>query len=124
MDWVDTLPGGLETPIGELSSSISTGQAQRIAIARAFYKDAPLLIMDEPTSAVDPIMEASLMESTRALMQKRTTITIAHRLPTIYQSDKILMLQSGRIVEQGDHDSLVELNGLYSDFFREYHNVH
>ncbi len=124
MDWLDTLPRGWESHIGELSSGISTGQAQRIAIARAFYKDAPLLIMDEPTSAVDPIMESSLLESTRELMRTRTTITIAHRLPTIYQSDQILMLKTGRIVEQGDHNSLVKLGGLYFDFFREYHNDH
>ncbi len=121
--WIDSLPGGWNSPVGELASGISTGQAQRIAIARAFYKDAPLLIMDEPTSAVDPLMEASLQELTRTLIQHRTTITIAHRLPTIYQSDAILMMKSGRIMEMGDHASLLQAGGLYAEFFRTYHDA-
>jgi ATP-binding cassette subfamily C protein CydD len=123
LEWISSLPHGWNSPVGELSSGISTGQSQRIALARAFYKDAPILLLDEPTSAVDPILEKQLQETTSALLQKRTSITIAHRLPTIYQSDEIVFLQSGRIMEKGDHVSLLNKHNYYFDFYQRYHHA-
>jgi thiol reductant ABC exporter CydD subunit len=119
-EWVESLPQGWDTPTGERGRAVSAGQAQRIAIARAVYKDAPLILLDEPTSAVDPILEKSLQEATRTLMADRTVLTIAHRLPTIYQSDRILLLEGGQLLEQGTHSELLARNGIYADFLRRY----
>jgi ATP-binding cassette, subfamily C, bacterial CydCD len=113
-DFIQSLPQKYETIIGEGGARLSSGQAQRLALARAFLKDAPILILDEPTSSLDPETEALLEESTRKLMQGRTTITIAHRLNTIFQSDRILVLDSGRLIEQGTHKELLENNGIYA----------
>jgi len=122
-EWISSMPDGWKSPVGELSAGISTGQAQRIALARAFYKNAPILLLDEPTSAVDPFLEKYLQETTRNLLQRRTSITIAHRLPTIYQSDEIIFIQSGRIAEMGDHASLLKLGNHYFDFYQRYHHA-
>ena len=113
-DFVMSLPNGYETRVGEAGSRLSGGEAQRVALARAYLKDAPLLILDEPTASLDPVTEAALAESTRQLMQGRTTITIAHRLNTIRNADKILVLESGKLVEQGTHDELVLKDGVYA----------
>ncbi len=102
-EFIESLPQKYETVIGESGARLSSGQAQRLALARAFLKDAPILILDEPTSSLDPETESLLEESTRKLMQGRTTITIAHRLNTIFQADQIVVLESGRIVEMGTH---------------------
>jgi len=117
-DFIESLPQKYETIIGESGARLSSGQAQRLALARAFLKDAPILIMDEPTSSLDPETEALLEESTRKLMQGRTTITIAHRINTIYQSDQIIVLKSGRIVEQGTHRELLANNSVYASMVK------
>jgi ATP-binding cassette subfamily C protein CydCD len=113
-EFIKSLPQKYETVIGENGARLSSGQAQRLALARAFLKDAPILILDEPTSSLDPETESLLEESTRELMKGRTTIIIAHRLNTIFQSDQIIVLDSGHIVEQGTHRELIANNGLYA----------
>ncbi len=113
-EFISSLPNGYETRVGEAGSRLSGGEAQRLALARAYLKDAPLLILDEPTSSLDPVTEAALEASTRNLMAGRTTITIAHRLNTIRQADKILVLDGGKLVEVGTHDELIAKNGVYA----------
>jgi ATP-binding cassette subfamily C protein CydCD len=119
-DFIESLPEKYETIIGESGARLSSGQAQRLALARAFLKDAPILILDEPTSALDPETESLLEESTRELMQGRTVITIAHRLNTIFQADTIIVLDEGKIIEQGMHKELLAKNGMYASMVRTY----
>jgi ATP-binding cassette subfamily C protein CydCD len=113
-DFIESLPEKYESMIGENASRLSSGQAQRLALARAFLKDAPILILDEPTSSLDPETESLLEESTKKLMQGKTVITIAHRLNTIFQADQIIVLDEGKIIEQGTHNELINKNGLYA----------
>lgn len=119
-NFIESLPEKYETVIGENASRLSSGQAQRLALARAFLKDAPILILDEPTSSLDPETEALLEESTKNLMQGKTVITIAHRLNTIFQADQIIVLDQGKIIEQGKHDELIKQNGLYAKMVKTY----
>jgi len=119
-DFIETLPDKYETIIGESGARLSGGQAQRLALARAFLKDAPILILDEPTSSLDPETESLLETSTRQLMQGRTVITIAHRLNTIYTADQIIVLDQGCIIEQGTHDELMTQNGMYVEMVKAY----
>ncbi|MBN8920999.1 MAG: ATP-binding cassette domain-containing protein, partial [Rhizobiales bacterium] len=116
--FVDGLPQGLDTPIGERGVTLSGGQRQRIAIARAILRDAPLLLLDEATSALDAESETAVQAALERLMQGRTTIVIAHRLATVLSCDRILVLDGGHIVEQGTHAELVERGGLYARLAR------
>jgi ABC-type multidrug transport system fused ATPase/permease subunit len=100
--------------VGERGAQLSGGQRQRVAIARALLKNAPILILDEATSSVDPASEAAIQTALERLFHKRTTIVIAHRLSTIRQADRILVLNNGAVVEHGTHDELVLRGGLYS----------
>jgi ATP-binding cassette subfamily C protein CydCD len=122
-EFIESLPQKYETVIGESGARLSSGQAQRLALARAFLKDAPILILDEPTSSLDPETESLLEESTHRLMKGRTVLTIAHRLNTIFQADQIIVLESGRIVEQGTHNELIENNGMYASMVKSYIQV-
>jgi ATP-binding cassette subfamily C protein CydCD len=119
-EFIESQPQKYETVIGEGGARLSSGQAQRLALARAFLKDAPFLILDEPTSSLDPETESLLEESTRKLMEGRTTLTIAHRLNTIFQADQIIVLDEGKIVEQGTHRELLANNSLYASMVKTY----
>ena len=112
-EFITRLPDGYDTQLGERGSRLSGGERQRIAVARAFLKNAPLLILDEPTSAIDSKTEAVILDSLDRLMEGRTTFMIAHRLSTIRRADWILVVDQGQIVEQGRHDDLLAANGLY-----------
>jgi ATP-binding cassette subfamily C protein CydCD len=119
-EFIESLPQKFETHIGEAGARLSSGQAQRLALARAFLKNAPLLLLDEPTSNLDPETETLLEESTRRLMQGRTVITIAHRLNTVFKANRIIVLEAGQIIEAGDHRELLEQNGTYSRMVATY----
>ncbi len=113
-DFIVALPGGYGGVVGEAGARLSGGQRQRIAIARAFLKDAPILLLDEATSALDTESEAQVQAALARLMAGRTTLVIAHRLSTIRGADRIYVLDQGRVAEVGDHDSLIDLGGLYA----------
>ena len=114
LDFVDRLPQGVNTVIGHNGGELSGGQRQRLAIARALYKDAPILILDEATSALDSESERAVQAALDTLMRGRTTLIIAHRLSTIEHADRIVVLDAGRVVEQGPHATLLTAGGLYA----------
>jgi ATP-binding cassette subfamily B protein len=118
LDFVRALPEGLQTRLGERGVTLSGGQRQRLAIARAILKDAPILLLDEATSALDAENEVLVQEALDHVMQGRTTLIIAHRLATVLAADRILVMDGGRIVEQGRHAELVARNGLYARLAR------
>lgn len=115
--WIDSLPDGYNTPVGEMGSRISGGQRQRLAIARALLKDAPILVLDEATSNLDVETEREVNAAIRELQIGRTTLTIAHRLSTVQNADRILVLEQGRVVEHGRHAQLLAERGVYARIF-------
>ncbi|MGJ4881171.1 ABC transporter ATP-binding protein/permease [Bradyrhizobium sp. HKCCYLRH1065] len=117
-EFIRRLPDGFDTSLGERGVTLSGGQRQRIAIARAILRDAPLLLLDEATSALDAESETLVQTALEGLMKDRTTLVIAHRLATVLSCDRILVMDRGRIVEQGTHTSLVAANGLYARLAR------
>lgn len=120
-DFIMGFPLGYDTPVGEHGTQLSGGQRQRIAIARALVKDAPIILLDEATAALDSESEKQVQEAIEQLCQNRTTIVIAHRLHTIMHADQILVVENGTIVETGRHDDLLRRGGRYASFFRLQH---
>jgi len=116
-EFISQLSNGYESQVGERGGHLSVGQRQRIGIARAFLKDAPILLLDEPTSALDPTTESAIMETIKELMRGRTTIIITHRIATIHNVDQIVVLENGRVVEQGRGPELVARGGVYAKLY-------
>jgi ABC-type multidrug transport system fused ATPase/permease subunit len=117
-DFIAALPGGYDTVIGERGATLSGGERQRLAIARAFLKNAPILILDEPTSALDAETERAIVEALHRLMCGRTTFIVAHRLSTIRDATTVVVLEDGQVVEQGPARQLLLRGGRYSQLHR------
>ena len=115
-DFILSLPNGYDTIIGEGGSTLSGGEKQRISIARAILKDAPIIILDEATSSVDPENEQALLSAIQELTKDKTLISIAHRLSTVRNADQIVVIDQGRIVQQGKHTDLLQKDGIYRKF--------
>jgi ABC-type multidrug transport system fused ATPase/permease subunit len=111
--FVERLSKGYQTQVAEAGATLSGGERQRLGIARALLKDAPILILDEPTSSLDAISEEAVFDALRRLREHRTTIVIAHRLSTIRDATRILVLHEGRLIAEGTHDELIASNELY-----------
>ena len=120
-DFIMGFPLGYDTPVGEHGTQLSGGQRQRIAVARALIRNAPIILLDEATAALDSESEKAVQEAIEHLCQNRTTIVIAHRLHTIMHADAILVVEGGEIVERGQHDDLLRRGGRYASFFRLQH---
>ena len=117
-EFIEKLPNGYQTIIGEGGSTLSGGEKQRISIARAILKDAPIIILDEATSSVDPENQHALLTAINELTYGKTLIIIAHRLSTIKDADQIIVLDNGHVVQQGTHETLLQQDGIYRRFVK------
>ena len=120
LDWIDSLPSGIDTLVGERGSNLSAGERQLVAVVRAWIANPDLLVLDEATSAVDPALEVQIRRAIDRLTTGRTSITVAHRLSTAEASDTVLVFDEGRLVERGTHDELVAAGGVYADLHRDW----
>jgi ATP-binding cassette subfamily B protein len=119
-EWLAALPQGLNSEVGERGSYLSMGQRQLVALARVVLKDPAIFILDEATASVDPFTEAQIQEGLETIMADRTAIVIAHRLSTIKNADRIIVMQNGRIIEEGQHESLLAGGGHYAELYNTY----
>ena len=119
-NWVDDLPNGLATDVGERGARLSLGQRQLVALARVLFQDPSILLLDEATASIDPFTEAQIQAGLNVALRGRTSIVIAHRLSTVVTADRIIVLRAGQIIEQGTHTSLLALGGHYADLYRTY----
>ena len=119
-DILEKLPKGIDTVLGTKGAYLSGGEQQRIALARAILKDAPIVLLDEATAFADPENEHKIQMAFERLTKGKTVLMIAHRLPTIQNADEILVLEQGTVAEQGDHDALMAQNGIYASMWRDY----
>jgi ATP-binding cassette subfamily B protein len=116
---LDDLPHGLDTIVGERGVTLSGGQKQRVALARVLATTPRILVLDDALSSVDAETERKILDQLRGFFRERTTILVAHRITTVKEADLIVVLDEGRVVETGDHDSLMERGGVYADLFRQ-----
>jgi ABC-type multidrug transport system fused ATPase/permease subunit len=119
-EWIDDLSAGLDTDAGERGANLSMGQRQLVALARVLLKDPAILILDEATASVDPFTEAQIQEGLETVMRGRTAVVIAHRLSTVRNADRIIVLRDGEIIEEGDHESLLAAGGHYAELYNTY----
>jgi len=117
-EFIEALPQGYDTKLAERGSNLSLGQRQLLSFARALVADAKILVLDEATANIDSYTEMQIQNALQRLLEGRTGLVIAHRLATIRNADRIIVLQQGRLVEQGDHDTLIELGGLYAQLYQ------
>jgi ABC-type multidrug transport system fused ATPase/permease subunit len=119
-EWLADLPAGLETDVGERGASLSMGQRQLVALARVLLKNPTIFILDEATASVDPFTETQIQEGLEMIMEDRTAIVIAHRLSTVKHADRIIVMDHGRIIEEGTHDGLMAAGGHYAELYNTY----
>jgi ABC-type multidrug transport system fused ATPase/permease subunit len=119
-DWLRALPQGLDSDVGERGSNLSMGQRQLVALARVLLKDPAIFILDEATASVDPFTETQIQEGLEIIMRHRTAIVIAHRLSTVKNADRIIVMKQGRIIEEGTHDGLMVQGGHYAELYNTY----
>jgi ABC-type multidrug transport system fused ATPase/permease subunit len=118
--WLDDLPQGINTDVGERGARLSLGQRQLVALARVLLQDPAILLLDEATASIDPITEAQVQAALATVLSGRTSVVIAHRLSTIRSADRIIVLRSGEIIEEGDHEELLVRGGHYAELYTTY----